>query len=134
VTASCVARRQELSPGGCARATKRCGVAEFSSTILSPAVIEVCTAGCVRALASVVHQGRGRKEAIMSTPQNLSLEEMSTVTGGVASATSTSSSLQLYQLKQLSHSITDVVKNQQAQQQQTTQTMLFAAMAMRMRQ
>jgi len=52
---------------------------------------------------------------------------MSTVTGGVASAT-TSSPIKLCQLEQRSSSITDVIQNQQQQQ-----TMLFAAMAMRAR-
>jgi len=70
----------------------------------------------------------------MSTPQNLSPEEMTTVTGGVATATSTLPSQQLFALRHLSHSISDVVKNQQSQQQQATQTMLFAALAMRARQ
>jgi hypothetical protein len=69
----------------------------------------------------------------MSTPQNLSPDEMSTITGGVASATS-SSSIPLSQLRHLSHAITDAVGQQRQQQQSSTQMLLMAAMFARARQ
>jgi hypothetical protein len=68
----------------------------------------------------------------MATPQNLTPDEMTTITGGVASAT-TSSSPNLYQLKHLSHAISDAVDQQRQQQQSSNQMLVMAAMVARSR-
>lgn len=68
----------------------------------------------------------------MATPQNLSPDEMTTITGGVASAT-TSSPIQLSQLRHLRHAISDVVDQQRQQQQSSNQMLLMAAMVARSR-
>jgi hypothetical protein len=68
----------------------------------------------------------------MATPQNLTPDEMCTITGGVASATS-SSPIQLCQLRHLSHAVSDVVAQQRQRQQSSTQMLLMAAMFARAR-
>jgi hypothetical protein len=68
----------------------------------------------------------------MATPQNLTPDEMTTITGGVASATS-SSPISVNALRHLSHAITDVVDQQRQQQQSSNQMLLMAAMVARAR-
>ena len=71
----------------------------------------------------------------MSTPQNLFSsipgEEMSSVTGGLATATS-SFDPKLRPLFHLTHEISQLGQQQQQNQNQTTQTMLMAAVMARM--
>lgn len=69
----------------------------------------------------------------MATPQNITSDEMSTITGGVARATS-SSPLEVSQLRQLRHAISSVVDQQRQQQQSSSQLLLMAAMVARARE